>query len=154
MKQTTIRIEHPLSPGTEIRPEDAWTFPAGLIGLPDYRTFARIPLEHARPFHLLAATDDPSFGLILVDPVALVPGYELVLETEDLSPLGDVGSPELEVLVPVVLPHGEGRLSLNLRGPLVFAPSIRKAIQVVSRNEQHAVRFEPELVPRSTPCSS
>jgi len=154
MKTIPIRIDHPLAAGTEIRAEDVWTFPQGLIGLPDYHRFARIALENAPPFELLAATDDPAFGLVLVDPVILVPDYELALEAEELAPLGAAEPAALEVRVPVVLPAADAPLSLNLKGPLIFAPDSRSAVQVVSRDERHAIRFEPDGASRATSCSS
>jgi flagellar assembly factor FliW len=154
MKTQTIRIEHPLAAGVLVRAEDVWTFPAGLIGLPAYHSFALLPLEQAPPFRLLVATDDPAFGVVLVDPVALVPDYELTLEPDDLAPLGSVEPASLEVLVPVVLPQDDARLSLNLKGPLVFDGKHHRAVQVVSRDESHRVRFEPDCGSQSAACSS
>jgi len=146
MKTGTIRIEHPLATGREAASEEVWEFPEGLIGLPDYRSFALVELPQAPPFRLLASVDDPSFGLVLVAPTALVPDYELAMEPTELSALGPAGRRAPEVLVPVVLPVGNDPLSLNLKGPILFAPETRRAIQRVSRDDRHAIRF--------TPCSS
>ena len=62
MKTETTRIEHPLAAGREVTSAEIWEFPEGLIGLPDYRSFALLELEDAPPFRLLASTDDPTFG--------------------------------------------------------------------------------------------
>ena len=154
METKTIRLEHPLAQGAEVAEKETWTFPAGLIGLPAYRAFALLTLEAAPPFRLLASLDDPTFGLVLVDPGALVPEYELALEEADLAALDIPATEKLEVLVPVVLPRGNVPLSLNLKGPLVFAAGVWRGGQVVSRNENHSVRFEPDLGGRGAECSS
>jgi flagellar assembly factor FliW len=154
MSESKIRIEHPLAPGAEVRSEDAWAFPAGLIGLPAYRSFVLLPLEQAPPFRLLAAADDPAFGIVLVDPTVLVPDYELTLETEDLALLGDVDPGQLQVLVPVVLPRTGVPLSLNLKGPLILSREKRLGVQIVSRDERHSIRFEPDCSSQSSACSS
>ncbi|GJM44466.1 MAG: flagellar assembly factor FliW [Gemmatimonadota bacterium] len=146
MKTQTIRIDHPLAAGREVTSEEVWEFPEGLIGLPDYRAFALIELDQAPPFRLLVSIDDPSFGLVVVEPTALVPDYELAMEAGELGALGIGPDAALDVFVPVVLPAGEDPLSLNLKGPLLLARETRRGVQRVSRDERHLIRF--------TPCSS
>lgn len=154
METRTIRLEHPLAQGAEVAEQETWTFPGGLIGLPDYRAFALLTLEAAPPFRLLASVEDPTFGLVLVEPGAFVPKYELALEEADLAAFGIPAAEKLEILVPVVLPRGGAPMSLNLKGPLVFAAGVRRGGQVVSRDESHSVRFEPDLGGTGETCSS
>lgn len=149
----SFRIEHPLARGVEAPAESIWTFPEGLIGLPDFRRFALIELEQAPPFRLLASQDDPAFGLVLVDPVILVPDYVLALEEEELAPLQGASAGSLEILVPVVLPGSDEPLSLNLKGPLVLSTANHFGVQRVSRDEAHTIRFTPGAA-GSAPCSS
>ncbi len=154
MKTETIRIDHPLAPGREVGADAVWEFPEGLIGLPDYRRFARIALEDAPPFELLAAVDDSSFGLVVVDPVRLVPDYELSLDEDALAPLSERDPGRLQVLVPVVLPTDEATFSLNLKGPLVLSPGERLGIQRISGDERHSLRWSPGASESASPCSS
>ncbi len=157
MSDREITIEHPLAKGTVVPAGDLWEFPDGLIGLADYRSFALLPLSGAEPFRLLCSADDPSFGLVLVDPCVFVPGYELSLTPDDLKPLPADDAAKLEVLVPVVLPSENSPLCINLRGPLVFCPHKRCGIQRVSGDEAHSIRHEPDLshlVDPARSCSS
>jgi flagellar assembly factor FliW len=155
--QSTIRIEHPLANGEVVEADELWDFPEGLIGLPDYRRFALLPLRGAEPFRLLCSADDASFGLVLVDPCAFVPGYRLALTPGDLTPLADENPDHLEILVPVVLPSDDTALTLNLKGPIVLSLRRRTGVQRVSPDESHPIRYDPRAArsDRSSPaCSS
>lgn len=155
MSTSTIRISHPLAAGAEVRKAEVWDFPEGLIGLPRHRRFALLPLPEAPPFRLLASLDDPAFGLVVVEPSVIVPGYTLALGREDLAPLAKRDAGRLLVLVPVVLPDGDVPLTLNLRGPLVLSPEERRGVQRVSPDEGHALRWTPSTADQEAPgCSS
>ena len=141
-----------MSPDTSIAHRDRLA-PRGLTLM--YLAFAYLCLGLA--FLLLASVEDPSFGLVLVDPCVFVPDYLLTLSPEDLAPLPADDPDRLEVLVPVVLPTEESALSLNLRGPLVFASADHRGVQRVSPDESHAVRHSPDPARLDAPspsCSS
>ena len=155
MSDGTIRIDHPLAQGACVDRGELWSFPEGLIGLPDFKSFALLPLKDADPFRILCAADDPSVGIVVVDPAVLVPDYTLALSAADLGPLPSSGPDELEILVPVVLPSGQSPLSLNLKGPILFSRTTRIGIQRISTDESHSVRFVPQAFGTGTPsCSS
>ena len=157
MSGRKIVIEHPLAKGATVDAGELWEFPEGLIGLPDYRSFALLPLAGADPFRLLCSADDPSFGIVVVDPCVFAPDYELSLSPEELAPLPADDGEHMEVLVPVVLPTDASPLSLNLKGPLVLWTGGSRGVQRISSDESHSVRFEPDLgrIPaRSSTCSS
>ena len=150
-----VRIEHPLAVGLEVPAEDLWSFPEGLIGLPDFQRFALIDPEGTEPFRVLCSADDPEFGLVVVEPKFFVPDYVVALTPEDLGPLSGVSPDSIDVLVPVVLPHGDRPFSLNLKGPILLAPGLRRGIQRVSGDDSHGVRFAPDVADSSAgSCSS
>jgi flagellar assembly factor FliW len=157
MSERKIVIEHPLAKGATVEAGELWEFPEGLIGLPDYRSFALLPLPGVEPFRLLCSAEDPSFGLVVVDPCVFVPGYELALSPQELAPLPADDGENMEVVVPVVLPTDSNPLSLNLKGPLVLWTAGSRGIQRISSDESHLVRYEPEPGRRSShraTCSS
>jgi flagellar assembly factor FliW len=145
MNTDTYRIEHPLARGAEVGAREIWDFPDGLIGLPEHQRFALVPLPEAAPFRLLASLDDPDFGIVVVEPCALVPGYVLELSAGQLAPLVERDPDRLTVLVPVVLPTESSPLRLNLRAPLLLSPSEQRGIQRVSPDEGHSMRHVPDL---------
>ena len=152
---TTYSIRHPLAAGVAVPEEELWTFPEGLIGFPEMRRFALVELQQARPFRLLASLDEPAFGLVVVDPRAIVPDYELALGGEELAPLGTTDPEDLTVAVSVVLPTEDSPFALNLRAPIVMCGTHRRGVQRASADEGHAVRYVPESSGTGAPtCSS
>jgi flagellar assembly factor FliW len=150
-----IELTHPLAAGATVTPEEIWTFPEGLLGVPDLHRFALIPLADAEPFQLLCSAEGAGFGIVLVDPAALVPDYSLELAPADLRPLAVTDAAQLRIRVAVRLPGGEEALSLNLKGPIVLSPGERLGVQRISPDEAHAVRFVPSLLGTgSGSCSS
>jgi len=150
-----ILLQHPLAEGHTVHERDLWTFPEGLIGLPAFRRFALVPLEQALPFELLCSLDEPAFGIVVVDPRALLADYVLALTADDLRPLREQDPDRLEIRVPVVLPSERAPLTLNLKGPVILSPREMAGVQRISPDESHDVRFTPDLAGTGTPsCSS
>lgn len=148
-------LHHPLAEGRTVREQELWTFPEGLIGVPDLRRFALVPLEQVPPFELLCSIDAPEFGIVVVDPRTLIPDYVLSLTAEDLMPLREPEPGRLAIRVPVVLPSERAPLTLNLKGPVVLSPREMIGVQRISPDERHDVRFAPDLTGTGTPsCSS
>jgi flagellar assembly factor FliW len=155
----TMRVQHPLAEGAEIRESELWDFSDGIIGLSELRRFALVPIRGAEPFRLLASVESPGFGVVVTNPSLFVPDYRLELTHEDVLPLGLADSEEAEILVTVVLPRGNEPMRLNLRGPILLCARTRRGIQRVSRNESHGSRALPERgsstrAPSPAPCSS
>src|SRR3974377_798772 len=58
------------------------TFPAGLPGFPNAHRFELSPWGPAgSPFMLLASSDDPDVGFVVVPPWVFYPEYEFELDT-------------------------------------------------------------------------
>ena len=143
MTPEPIALRHPLAPGVVVEAGELWTFPQGLIGFPALRRFARVPLAGAEPFELLASVEEPSFGIVVVDPHAVIANYDLSLSETSLAPIRTRDPEQLEVRVSVVLPADGTPFSLNLKGPIVLSPQERVGVQCVSTSDDHAVRFLP-----------
>ncbi|NNE44952.1 MAG: flagellar assembly protein FliW [Gemmatimonadetes bacterium] len=154
MTQETVIPKHPLAAGRSVPVGELWQFPEGLIGVGLSRA-ALLPIADAAPFELLCDADGSDFGLIVVDPQALVADYVLALTPEELAPLGAVEPDALQIRVPVVLPGESSALTLNLKGPVLLAPQTRTGVQRVSLDEGHSLRYAPDLTGTGTSsCSS
>jgi flagellar assembly factor FliW len=152
MSTETFHAQHPLVGKRTVRADELWTFPQGLIGLPQLRRFARIPLEGAAPFELLCGLDQPNFGVVLVDPHVILEDYDLALDAADLEPITVRDPAQLEIRVSVVLPADDSPFSVNLKGPILLSPTERIGIQRISPSEDHPIRLV--LSRGAAPCSS
>lgn len=105
-------------------------FPAGLLGMEDCRDWV-VMLDPDRPLLAwLQSVDRPEVALAVVSPRRFVPGYQLRLARREWTPLGLDSASGAEVLT--IVAQNEGRLSLNLKAPLVINVESRLGRQVVN----------------------
>ena len=113
--------------------------PEGLVGFRSFTQYVHLPDPVVAGLSWLQSVTAPelAFGLI-PHPLAvsdyrieLRPGDRAALELED----------ERSALIYVILNRGEGGLTVNLQGPLVFNPVRRLGRQLVLTSSRYAVRF-------------
>ena len=115
----------------EATPESFVTLPEGLLGYEDHREFALVtPAEYA-PFRWLLSFRDPDVSFPVLDARLLASDYHPAIGAGDTRALGASANDPLEILVLATLDPAEGRLTVNLRAPIVLHPTSRLARQVV-----------------------
>lgn len=108
------------------------TFPSGLIGFEEVKHFQLAELPGQVHFCRLTALCG-TLSLLLVNPFAAFPDYELVLSAADTEELALNGPEEALVLVTVTIPAGNARLATaNLAAPLLFNTRLRLGRQVIA----------------------
>jgi flagellar assembly factor FliW len=117
------------------------TFPEGLIGFSDARTFVLLePGRTESPFRRLVSVDAPEVGFVVCDPDALAPGYTAEL------PVTDVPPEHRAVLVIVTVPPDAREMTANLMAPLVLDRRSRSGRQLVLDTGRYSTRH-PLLAP-------
>lgn len=113
------------------------TFPRGLLGFPECRSFVLLPSERTHVYWL-QSMDYSSLAFLLVDPFIFFEGYTLDLGATDLH----ATSPdEVSVLAIVTLPGAAGELpTANLQGPVVINPTRGEGSQVVLSDSSYGIR--------------
>ena len=118
----------------EITPEDAILFSKGLFAFENQRHWVLLGDADNDSVAWLQSLDDPAVALPLVSPRRFVPGYQVRIARNQLTPL------ELAVLdkafVLTVVSRNEGRLTLNLKAPIIVNLDRRIGRQVVTSDEQ------------------
>jgi flagellar assembly factor FliW len=116
-------------------------FPEGLVGFPDARRF--VLLEHApqSPFHWLQSMDEPDLAFVVVDPLLIDPQYADAVPVEAWNDLGPAGVEPL-LLALVTIDRHEGRVTVNLVGPLVIHPETRKGRQLVLDESSYSIQHD------------
>jgi len=113
------------------------TFPGGLLGFPECRSFVLLPSERAHVYWL-QSVDYSSLAFLLVDPFIFFEGYTLDLAATDLHA---VSPNDVSVLAIVTLPSGtdEGPTA-NLQGPVVIQTRLSEGTQVVLPESSYGIR--------------
>lgn len=119
----------------------ALTFPAGLVGFPEWRHFLLQRRSPEDPVAALVSLDEPGLSLLVVDPWLVDPDYAPEPAPEDLEALGVAGPDELTWLCVLDVPSEESLegATANLLGPLaIHLPSGRGRQVILARSAYSA----------------
>lgn len=113
------------------------TFPRGLLGFPECRSFVLLPSERPHVYWL-QSFDYSTLALLLIDPFIFFEGYTLDLDATELC----AASPkDVSVLSIVTLPNVPGeRPTANLQGPVVIYAPRNEGHQVVLSENSYGIR--------------
>ena len=117
---------------TEYEPKDLIRFSPGLFGFEEEREFLLMPFDGSGGSMLcLQSVKTPALAFVVLDPFALDPDYDPVLEEADLEHFGvkEEGDWGFYVLCAVKNPVSDS--TVNLKCPLVIHPETRQARQVI-----------------------
>jgi flagellar assembly factor FliW len=114
-------------------------FPAGLVGLEEYRHFVLKELPEYPCFWMLKSMEEELFGLVLTNPFLFVPDYEFELPAAFLSQMGE--KRQMEIFVTVTLAQKPQDITANLMGPIVIDRQQGIGFQVVLPDRNYSARY-------------
>lgn len=121
----------------EVSPATMLTFPDGLFGFPECRTFslARTDSEGA---YWLQSLEHDALGFVVVDPFMFFEDFTVDLSDLDIARLQPRSATDIALLVIVTLGESpDHACSVNLQGPLAFNVNSGIARQVIQA-DRHA----------------
>ncbi|WOV85003.1 flagellar assembly protein FliW [Sporosarcina jeotgali] len=124
----------------EIKDISQWTFPNGLPGLEQEKTFVLLPIEGNNTFQVMQSTTTPIIGLIVSNPFPLVPDYSFKIDDSTIELLNIQSQEEFTVLVIMSLKQPFETSTLNLQGPLIFNTNNQKAKQMILNDTKYNLR--------------
>lgn len=128
-----------------VEPQDLITFPGGLIGFEECRSFVLIPSARDGMFWLQSTEDSP-LAFLLVDPFAHVAGFGVDISPWDVAELEAASEDEIAVLAIVTLPASrQEACTVNLQGPVAFNLGKGRAKQIAVSNSDYGVRYPIDL---------
>lgn len=128
----------------EITDDKIITFPGGIIGFPDMRSFTLLHNEEhgvSAGIRWLQSLDEPGFAMPVMDPLVVKEDYNPEIDDELLTGIGGITPDNLLVLVTVRVPSDLSQMSVNLQGPIVINVDERKACQIIVDTDTYPVRF-------------
>lgn len=115
------------------------TFPQGLIGFEGFKNYLLLKLKEYEPFLWLLSLETKRLKFPLLEPADFYPDYAPEIPKEDLKSLGAKDVKELKVYCLVSL--GNGKTTVNLKGPVLINPKMRLAKQVVLPEPSYPLRY-------------
>ncbi|WP_059049975.1 flagellar assembly protein FliW [Paenibacillus senegalimassiliensis] len=120
----------------EIEDQQVYHFEAGILGLPDIREYALIPMQDTTFYILHSTQTDISF--VLVPANQAVQDYSFQLNT-DIVEMLHISSSE-DVAVMLVVNVTEDQLYANLLAPVLFAPESLVGCQYIIKDQELPLR--------------
>ncbi len=125
----------------DVRDETILEFPSGLLGFPDQRRYVMLDHDTEAPFKWLQSLDEPGLAFVVIDPALFHADYRVEYPREALAEVDAVGSDELALAVILTIPSEDpGRITANLRGPVLMNPRTRLCKQLVL-SEDYPTRY-------------
>jgi len=129
----------------EYDPSNVLHFPEGLIGLDQLKHFLVMPNKKDGPLFWIQSVDDPAFAFVVTDPTQFFFDYLVVPDTKEREKLGIDENGACFILA-IVSISPEKKISLNLSGPLLYAPETNRGLQVILEDARYSTQTPlPEI---------
>lgn len=136
-----MRIETQRFGNLQINPDELFLFPQGLIGMESLRQWALLPDPENPAVAWLQSASRGDRSLAVISPRAFFDDYRVHITRRELACLNlQAGS---EVYVLTTISGHVGRLTTNLRSPLLLNLSRRLGCQVITADDQPIQRPVP-----------
>jgi flagellar assembly factor FliW len=117
-----------------VKADDIVTFPTGLIGYEACRRWILLADAELDQVGWLQSITNPDVAMAVISPRRFLPEYEVHVGRSQLAPLELTGVDQAFVLN--VLALNEGRLTVNLRAPLIVNLNRRMGRQIITTDDQ------------------
>jgi flagellar assembly factor FliW len=117
------------------------SFPAGLIGFPELRSFRLFEPAGGYPLKFLQAVDEAEIAFTAIDVAAIKADYEFKLNEEDAAFLALEKPGDALVLALVVIPEDPRQMTANLAGPLVVNTHSKQGRQIILNTDQFPLKY-------------
>lgn len=138
----------------EINDDSVLTFPSGLLGFPESRRYVILDHDTEAPFKWLQSLDEPALAFVIIDPDLLLADYHIEVAGDALAEVQGNEEGDLATAVILTIPSEDpGRMTANLRGPLLMNQRTKLCKQLVLSDEfptRHPLF--PVTAPDSTQC--
>ena len=123
----------------EIEDRQLVTFPRGLFGFEELRSFALLDASQ-QPFYWLQSLERVEVAFVLIDPLFFRPDYTPDVDPAELEEIGIQGADDALVFAIVTIPENSSQMTANLQGPLILNRRSHVGRQSISANSRWGVR--------------
>jgi flagellar assembly factor FliW len=130
----------------EYDPSQVIHFPEGLIGLEQLKNFLVMPNKKEGPLFWIQSVDDPAFAFVVTDPTNFFLDYLVLPDDIERKKLG-IDEHTTCFTLAIVSVSQEKEISLNLSGPILYAPETQKGLQVILEDPRYDIRTPLPTMP-------
>ena len=131
----------------EYDPSHVIHFPEGLIGLDQLKNFLVMPNQKKGPLFWIQSVDDPAFAFVVTDPTNFFLDYVVLADEEERRKL-EIDENGACFVLAIVTVSANKEITLNLSGPILYAPETGKGLQVVLEDPRYDIRTPLPKVPK------
>ncbi|OGJ84533.1 MAG: hypothetical protein A2268_11105 [Candidatus Raymondbacteria bacterium RifOxyA12_full_50_37] len=124
--------------------EDIISFKDGIPGFEKFHSFVVVTLTEHAPFEWLVCTEDTSLRFVIINPLAIDPGYNPDITKTQLEGLGFNSADDVLIYVIVTLRTNLLESTANFVGPLFINKKKMVGRQIVVDSEKYSVQ-EPVI---------
>ena len=121
-------------------------FPEGLIGLDQLQRFLVMPNRKEGPLFWIQSVDDPDFAFVVTDPTHFFRDYLIGPDERERAQLGIDADGACHALAIVSISENR-EITLNLSGPILYAPATNRGLQVILDDPRYDTRTPLPTVP-------
>ena len=114
-------------------------FPEGLIGLDQLQRFLVMPNRKEGPLFWIQSVDDPDFAFVVTDPTHFFRDYLIGPDERERAKLGIDADGACHALAIVSISENR-EITLNLSGPILYAPATSRGLQVILDDPRYDTR--------------
>jgi flagellar assembly factor FliW len=124
----------------DLTSEDILTFPEGLLGFNDLRTFALLDDPTDEIFAWLQSCENPHIAFPVLEPELFTTSYKVNLTKLDMEMIGLSSGHSLRFFAIVTIPQDPTQMTANLKAPLAINVQTRLARQCVLQDNGLQIR--------------
>jgi len=117
------------------------TFTQPILGFADCTRYVLIEGPGKGTIYWLQSVDRPDVAFLVMDPLQVVPDYEVNLSESEVKDLELADETEAVLLTLVVVPDDKTYVRTNLRAPVIYNPRRNVAKQVVLYGSEYPVKY-------------
>lgn len=151
LKHAVMRINTQRFGTLSLNPNQLFLFPNGLIGMETLRQWALLPDQENPSVAWLQSATRGDRAVALISPRAFFPSYRVRISRRELESLHMRAGAEIYVMTTVA--GHVGKLTTNLRSPLLLNLNRRLGCQVITNDEQPIQQRLPMNMPKHTTLS-
>jgi len=105
----------------------------GLMGFETVKSYQLLGSEEEAPLRWLQMKAEPRLSFLVIEPALALSSYQPDIAEEDLAAIG-LSTPEDALVLNIVTIHGDGKATVNLKGPILINRQTLAARQTVPLN--------------------